>query len=92
VLEQMYSSSNSKRSSSNVLLNISSSSTHFDQDQEEQSNAQKEELNSVSLEKPDGPVSQTGVSNFGRIENVLADEDNCSMSSSHINNDDDIDD
>jgi hypothetical protein len=92
VLEQMYSSSNSKRSSSNVLLNISSSSTHFDQDQEEQSNAQKEELNSVSLEKPDGPVSQTGVSNFGRIENVLADEDNCSMSSSHIDNDDDIDD
>jgi hypothetical protein len=52
----------------------------------------KEELNSVSLEKPNGPVSQTGVSNFGRIENVLADEDNCSTSSSHIDDDDDIDD
>jgi hypothetical protein len=36
VLEQMYDSSNSKRSSSSAPENISSSSTHCDQDQEEQ--------------------------------------------------------
>jgi hypothetical protein len=62
VLEQMYSSSNSKRSSSSALENISSSSTHFDQDQEEHSSVQEEELNSTSLGKSDGLVSQTGVS------------------------------
>jgi hypothetical protein len=55
VLEQMYGSSNSKRSSSSALENISSSSTHCDQDQEDQSSVQKE-LNSVSLEKLDGLV------------------------------------
>jgi hypothetical protein len=55
-LQQVYGSSNSKRSSSSAPENISSSSTHYDQDQEEQSNVQKEELNSVSLVKPDGPV------------------------------------
>jgi hypothetical protein len=56
VLEQMYGSSNSKRSSSSTPKNISSS-THCDQEQEEQSSVQKEELNSTSLEKPDGSVS-----------------------------------
>jgi hypothetical protein len=55
-LQQVYGSSNSKRSSSSAPENISSSSTHYDQDQEQQSNVQKEELNSVSLVKPDGPV------------------------------------
>jgi hypothetical protein len=55
-LQQVYGSSNSKRSSSSAPENISSSSTHYDQDQEEQSNVQKEELNSVSLVKSDGPV------------------------------------
>jgi hypothetical protein len=55
-LQQVYGSSNSKRSSSSAPENISSSSTHYDQDQEEQSNVQKEELNSVSLVKPDGPI------------------------------------
>jgi hypothetical protein len=55
VLEQMYGSINSKKSSSSALENISSSFTHFDQDQEEQLSVQKE-LNSVTLEKPDGPV------------------------------------
>jgi hypothetical protein len=37
LLEKMYGSSNSKRSSSSALENISSSSTHCDEDQEEQS-------------------------------------------------------
>jgi hypothetical protein len=36
VRKQMYGSSNSKKSSSSDLENISSSSTHFDQEQEEQ--------------------------------------------------------
>jgi hypothetical protein len=36
MFEQMYGSSNSKRSSSSTQENISSSSTHFDQGQEEQ--------------------------------------------------------
>jgi hypothetical protein len=40
VLEQMYDSSNSKKSSPSAPENISSSS-HFDQDQEEQSSVQK---------------------------------------------------
>jgi hypothetical protein len=55
VLEQIYSSSNSKRPSSSAPENISSSSTHCDEDQEEQSSVQKE-LNSASLGKPDGSV------------------------------------
>ncbi|WP_428025405.1 hypothetical protein, partial [Arcobacter sp.] len=91
VLEQMYGSSNSKRSSSSAPENISLSSTHFDQDQEEQSSVQKEELNYASLGKPDGPVSQTGVSNFGKIVIVLDKEDDCSTSSSNIDDDDNID-
>jgi hypothetical protein len=48
VLEQMYDSSNSKKSSS-APENISSSFTHFDQDQEEQSSVRKEELNFATL-------------------------------------------
>jgi hypothetical protein len=92
VLEQMYGSSNSKRSSSTTPENISSSSTHFDQDQEDQSSVQKEELNSASLRKSDGSVSQTGVYVFGRTKNVLAEGDDCSTLSSNINNDDGKDD
>jgi hypothetical protein len=44
VLEQMYGSSNSKRSSSSAPENISPSSIYFDQDQEEQSSVQKEDI------------------------------------------------
>jgi hypothetical protein len=92
VLEQMYGSSNSKKSSSTAPVNISSSSTHFDQDQEEQSSVQKEELNSASLEKTDGPVSQIGVSDFDRTKNVLAEEDDYFTSNSNVDDDDDTDD
>jgi hypothetical protein len=53
VLEQMYGSRNSKKLSSSALENISSSSTHFDQDQEEQLSVQKEKVKSVSLGKSD---------------------------------------
>jgi hypothetical protein len=63
VLEQMYGSSNSKKSSSSALENISSSSTHFDQDQEEKSSVEKEKVKFVSVEnqtvrfpKPEYPV------------------------------------
>jgi hypothetical protein len=68
---------------------MSSSSTLFDQSQERQSNSQKEEANSDSLEKLDYPISQTGLSDFDRRETSLAEEDDCSMSSF---NDDDTDD
>jgi hypothetical protein len=44
----------------------------------------------VSLGKSDGLVSQTGVSNFGRTEAKLVEEDDCSISS--FNNDDDASD
>jgi hypothetical protein len=91
VLKQMYGSSNSKRSTSSAPENISSSSTHCDQDQEEQSSIQKE-LNSVSLEKLDGPVFLTGGSGFGKTEKDLSEEDDCSTSSSNIDDDDDTDD
>jgi hypothetical protein len=50
-LEQMFGSSNDKRSSSNAPEKISLSSTHIDQDQEEQSSVQKEKVKSASLEK-----------------------------------------
>jgi hypothetical protein len=56
-LEQMYGSNKSKRSSSSALDNISSSSTHFDQGQEEQSCTQEKKVESTSLKKPDYPVS-----------------------------------
>jgi hypothetical protein len=92
VLEQMYGSSNSKKSSSSASENISSSSTLFDQSQEGQSSSQKEEAKSVSLGKPDCPVSQTGGFGFGRTENVLSEEYDCSTSSSNVDDDDDTDD
>jgi hypothetical protein len=89
VLEQMYSSSNSQRSSSSVSEDISPSSINIDQGQEEQSHIQEEKVESVSLEKLDCPVSQTKVSNFGRIEITLAEEEDCSTSSPDDNGDDD---
>jgi hypothetical protein len=56
-LEQIYDSSNDKRSSSvNVIENISSSSINIDQDQEEQSSVQKEKVKFASLGKPEYPV------------------------------------
>jgi hypothetical protein len=91
VLEQMYSSSNSKKPSLSALENISSSSTHFDQDQEEQLGVQKEKVKFVSLGKPDYLVSQTGVSGFGRIETSLIEQEDCSTSSSNDDDDDDDD-
>jgi hypothetical protein len=90
VLEQMYGSSNSKKSSSSAMKNILSSYTLYDQSQEGQSSSQKEEVKSASLEKLDCPVSQTGGSNFDRTEDILSKEDDCSTSSSNDN--DDIDD
>jgi hypothetical protein len=93
-LEQMFGSSNDKRSSStSVPESISSSSINIDQDQEEQSSIQKEKVKYVSQGKSDGLVSQIRVSDFGRTKNDLAEEDDCSMSSSDDDNyDDDIDD
>jgi hypothetical protein len=87
VLEQMFSSSNDQRSSSKTPKNISSSS--LDINQEEQSSVQKEETESISLGKLDGPISQTGVSGFGRMKISLAEEDDCYTSSSDIDDDDD---
>jgi hypothetical protein len=86
----MYSSSNSKKSSSSAMKNISLSSTLYDQSQEGQSSSQKEEAKSVSLEKPDCSISQTGGYGFGRTEEILSKEDDCSTSSS--DDDDGIDD
>ncbi len=58
VLDQMFGSSNDKRSSStSIPENISSSSMHIDQDQEEQSSVQKEKVKSANLGKLDGPFS-----------------------------------
>jgi hypothetical protein len=71
---------------------MSSSSTHCDQDQEEQSSVQKEELNSVSLKKPDDLISQTGGFDFARTENDLSEEDDCSISSSDVDDDNETDD
>jgi hypothetical protein len=53
VLEQMYGSSSSKKSSSSDSKNISSLSTLFNQSQEGQSSSQKEEGKPVSLRKSD---------------------------------------
>jgi hypothetical protein len=90
VLKQMFGSSNDKRSSSpSILENISSSFTHIDQDQEEQSSNQKEQVKSASLRKLDGSVSQTKVSDFGRTRIDLEEEDDCSTSSFDDDNDDD---
>jgi hypothetical protein len=88
-LEQMYSLSNSKKSSS-APQNISSSYILFDQSQEGQSSSQKEEVKSGGLKKSDCLVSQTGGFDFGRTENVLSEEDYCSTSSP--DDDDDTDD
>jgi hypothetical protein len=85
----MYDSRNDKKSLSNVSENISSSSIHIDQDQEEQLSVKREEVKSANLEKLECPISQTGTSNFGRIENCLAEEDDHSMLSSNVDNDDD---
>jgi hypothetical protein len=92
VLEQMYGSSNSKKSSSSNPKNILSSSTLFDQSQEGQSNSKKEEAKSISLEKLDCPISQTRGSDFDRTKNVLSEEDDCSTSSFDVDDDDDTDD
>jgi hypothetical protein len=88
VLDQMFGSSNDKRSSSNVPENILSSSSHIDQDQEEQSSVQNEEVKSASRGKPDGLVSQTGLSGLGRTKTSFAEEDDCSTSSSDVIDDD----
>jgi hypothetical protein len=89
VLEQIFGSSNDKKSSSNVPENISSSSIHIDQDQEEQSSVQKENVKSVSLGKPDGLVFQTRTSDFGRTKVTLTEEEDCYTSSSDVDDDDD---
>jgi hypothetical protein len=89
VLEQMYGSNNSKKSSPSAPENISSSSTLFDQSQEGQSSSQKEEAKSISLGKLDCLISQIGLSGFGRIETSLAEEDDCSTSSSDVDDTDD---
>jgi hypothetical protein len=90
VLEQMYGLSNSKKSSSSAMKNISSSSTLYDMSQEGQSSSQQEEAKSASLRKPDCLVSQTGGSSFGRTKDILSKEDDCSTLSS--DDDDGIDD
>jgi hypothetical protein len=92
VLEQMYGSSNSKKSSSSAPKNISSSSTLYDQIQEGQSSSQKEETKSASLGKLECSISQTGLPGFGRTEDILSKEDDCSTSSSDVDDDDDTDD
>jgi hypothetical protein len=81
-IEEIFGSSNDKKSSSNIPEKISSSSTLFYQSQEGQSSSQKEEAKFVSLGKLDCPVSQTGLSGFGRTETSLTKEDDCSTSSS----------
>jgi hypothetical protein len=91
VLEQMYGSSNSKKSSLSAPENISSLSTLFDQSQEGQSSSQKEETKSVSLGKSDCPVTQTRGFGFGRTKNVLSEEDDCSTSCSDVVDDDEYD-
>jgi hypothetical protein len=77
VLEQMYGSSNSKKSLSSAPENISSSSsTLFDQSQEGQSSSQKEEAKSVS----------------SILSEQMSKEDDCSKSNFDVDDDDDIDD
>jgi hypothetical protein len=75
-----------------VPENISSSSIHIDQKQEEQSSVQKENVKPVSLGKSDGLVSKSGVFGFVRTETKLVEEDDCSTSNSdNDDNNDDID-
>jgi hypothetical protein len=68
----------------NIPENVSLSIIHIDQDQEEQSRVQKEKVRSVSLGKPDCPVSD-----FGRTETFLVEEEDCSTSSFDDDDDDD---
>jgi hypothetical protein len=56
VFEQIFDSSNDKRSSSSVPENMSSSSIHIDHNQEEQLSIEKDKVKSVSLEKSDYPI------------------------------------
>jgi hypothetical protein len=88
VLEQMFGSSNDKRSSSNVPDNISSSFIHIDQDHKKQSSVQKEEVKSASLGKLDGPVSQTKTSSFGRTKVTLTEKEDCSTLTNDYDDDD----
>jgi hypothetical protein len=90
VLEQMYGSSNSKRSSSSVLENVSSSSTHF-QDKKQSSVQKEEKVKSISLGKSEGTISQIRGSGFDRTEITLPEEKDCSTSNSD-DDDDDTDD
>jgi hypothetical protein len=66
----MFGTINDKRSSSNVLKNISSSSIHIDQDQVEQSSVQKENVKSTNLGKSDGPVKNRMV-RFSKPEHLV---------------------
>jgi hypothetical protein len=89
-LEKIFGSSNDKISSSkNIPENVSSSSIHIDQDQEEQSSVEKENVKSVSLGKLDCPIYQIRVSSFGRTETSLVEEEDCSTSSFDDDDDDD---
>jgi hypothetical protein len=89
----MFGLSNDKRSSlTNIPESVSSLSINIDQDQEKQSSVQKEKVKSTSLRKPDGSISQTGVCSFGRTKNDLTKEDDCSMSNSNDDTDDEYDD
>jgi hypothetical protein len=88
-LKKMYGSRNDKRSLSNVQKNISSSSIHTDQDQKMQSSVQREEVKSANLGKLDCLVSQIRTSGFGWTKNTLAEEADCSTSSSGVDDDDD---
>jgi hypothetical protein len=49
-------------------------------------------VKSVSLKKLDCSVFQNGVSGFSITENVLTEEDDCSTSSSDVDDGDDTDD
>jgi hypothetical protein len=75
-----------------VLQRISHHHLHISIKMKKSDKCSKKELNSVSLEKSDCPISQTGVSDFDKTENVLAEKDDCSISSSDIEDDDDTDD
>jgi hypothetical protein len=89
-LEQMFGSCDDKRSSStNISENVSSSSIHINQDQEEQSSVKKEKVKSISLGKSACPIFQTRVSGFARTETSLVEEEDCSTSSSNDADDDD---
>jgi hypothetical protein len=52
-------------------------------------NQVSKKVKSVSLEKLDGPVYQTGVSDFGKTRIDLTEEDDHTTSSSNDNNTDD---